>query len=302
MINPKIPYVDRAARRDISSTSSVSTAKHLPRLQSAEEAPRDKAATVALKYDPLCENTSEIRLLHVQPASSSDEAIICDLRVVSLHEPNQYVVTRGLSKPELILDHIILCNQKPLPVTRDVYSRLRSLRQLHWQWIWAHQICIDFSSIHECNQQAALKAAIYQQALHVFHQLPMYYNEPSSDPVLLDGLDSASREQRLEKIESRERAYRNLYKPLDPAKGEIRILLCLGLNYSDGAREPLFALSKVSLKALPISYHAISYTWGDSTPTETIWLGYMHHISFAADGTLNPERIVFTKLPSVGEA
>lgn len=68
----------------------------------------------------------------------------------------------------------------------------------------------------------------------------------------------------------------SLYKPLDPAREEIRLLV---LSPSKLSEDIIVGLRNVSLANLDIPYNAVSYTWGEDTSTEEIFA--TSHADFA---------------------
>ena len=60
----------------------------------------------------------------------------------------------------------------------------------------------------------------------------------------------------------------SLYKPLDPTKEEIRVLILLPSNFSD---DIIVGLRKTALADLGVAYNAVSYMWGDGQLEDEIF-------------------------------
>ncbi len=119
-------------------------------------------------FEPLCNNTNEIRLLHLEPADSRFELIQFSLHNVQFNQSTQYVVLGSEEGQRQLFDHMALCNNQELLVTAGFHSRLQDLRRLGWQRIWSEELCIDLGSSNENAQQQKLIPAIYRQAIQAF--------------------------------------------------------------------------------------------------------------------------------------
>ncbi|KAK3698895.1 hypothetical protein LTR37_016772 [Vermiconidia calcicola] len=120
-------------------------------------------------YQRLNTSKREIRLLKLLPAESNDDSPIqCQISVHRLDLDVKYDALSYCwgdpSNPP-----IIYLNDRRLPVTRNLYEALQSLRERHVVpgWLWVNAICINQASIPERNYQVPLMNDIYSKAEQV---------------------------------------------------------------------------------------------------------------------------------------
>jgi hypothetical protein len=115
----------------------------------------------------------EIRLLWLRPA----ELIECDLQVFPLKATPEYVVQVSDGE-NASTDHIIICKEKLIFVTKKIYFQLRTLCSDRWQVIWISDLCVDQSNLEECANQMKLKTAIFENSKRVFMLAPRFHYSP----------------------------------------------------------------------------------------------------------------------------
>jgi hypothetical protein len=136
------------------------------------------------KYQPLCQSTSDIRVLKLLPRNANGNLNIpvCKISHVSLHGNPKFVALSyvwGDPKNQRI---IILENQ-PVRVTRNLYDAMMGLRPLKEPiMIWIDSLCINQSDNQEKGWQVGLMGDIYRQAQTVIAWLGL--PDDSSDSVL----------------------------------------------------------------------------------------------------------------------
>lgn len=114
-------------------------------------------------YHPLASN--QTRIIHLLPADDAANLTV-ELRTLDLSKPEDYVAisyTWG-AQP---LDHTVICDGKPLQVTKSCHEVLHFMRSRGWQMIWIDQLCVDQNSLEERSKQVQLMSQIYRQAVLV---------------------------------------------------------------------------------------------------------------------------------------
>jgi hypothetical protein len=92
---------------------------------------------------PLNSSANDTRLLHIKPNDRLDAPIVCDLRVVSLQDPNLeefFALSYVWGPPRF--DDSVLCNGTRVPITATLYAALERLRCCEVELLWVDQICI----------------------------------------------------------------------------------------------------------------------------------------------------------------
>ena len=152
-----------------------------------------------MTYSPLDENKSQIRLLHLHPASAENEKIQCHLTVESLEDQglgfealsyaweqqNDFSASNeiSLAKDQLssnvefssdIAAHLstrqsfVDVEGQDFPMTGNLLGALQHLRfQDQERRLWVDALCIDQSAISERNSQVSHMRTIYQNARKV---------------------------------------------------------------------------------------------------------------------------------------
>ncbi|KAK3719210.1 hypothetical protein LTR37_004429 [Vermiconidia calcicola] len=120
-------------------------------------------------YQRLNTSRREIRLLKLLPAKPNDDTPIrCQISVHRLDSGVKYdALSYCWGDPSNA--PIINLNGRRLPVTRNLYEALQSLRELNVVsgWLWVDAICINQASIPERNCQVPLMNDIYSKAEQV---------------------------------------------------------------------------------------------------------------------------------------
>ncbi|KAJ4261591.1 hypothetical protein NW762_007022 [Fusarium torreyae] len=126
---------------------------------------KDSSARGSYEYTPF-EDKFSIRILTLEPGSGNDPLIghlsIENLDLGPQYEAISYCWGTGGRFSE------ILCDGKPLALTRSIEGALRRMRHATSQRrLWADQICINQDDITERSRQVSLMNAIYKGAQHV---------------------------------------------------------------------------------------------------------------------------------------
>ncbi|KAF4450721.1 hypothetical protein F53441_6164 [Fusarium austroafricanum] len=126
---------------------------------------RDLPAQRPYQYTPFQGNNS-IRILTLEPGTGDDPLVghlgFENLDLSPQYEAISYCWGKGGRSSE------ILCDEKPLSLTRSIEGALRRLRHPTSQRrLWADQVCINQDDIAERSQQVSLMNAIYKGAQHV---------------------------------------------------------------------------------------------------------------------------------------
>lgn len=116
---------------------------------------------------PINPSDQVIRVLDIEPASSSEDPIICSTRIISLESDENYQ-TLSYCWGEPVLDASVICNRVTLPVTSHLEAGLRRIRDLKLPnsgTIWVDAICINQEDDpDEKSAQVRLMAKIYRQS------------------------------------------------------------------------------------------------------------------------------------------
>ncbi|RGP64113.1 hypothetical protein FLONG3_9659 [Fusarium longipes] len=127
--------------------------------------PRGLSVSERYEYTPF-ENNYSVRILTLEPGIG-DEPLVGHLGFENLDLNPRYEAisycwgTEGRSSE-------IICDGKPLALTRSIEGALRRMRKATSQRrLWADQVCINQDDIAERSQQVSLMNAIYQGADHV---------------------------------------------------------------------------------------------------------------------------------------
>jgi hypothetical protein len=135
------------------------------------------------KYKPLCQSTSDIRLLKLLPNNGKfKNTPACHIFHTSLNSNSGYVALSyvwGDTKSS----RIILVEKYPMRVTRSLYDALMAIRPSKEPLvIWIDFLCINQSDKEEKSWQVALMGNIYRQAQKVIAWLGPA--DDSSDAVM----------------------------------------------------------------------------------------------------------------------
>ncbi|KAL6803366.1 heterokaryon incompatibility domain-containing protein [Trichoderma sp. SZMC 28013] len=108
-----------------------------------------------------------IRVLTLKPSQDPSEPIHISLSVVKLNDDPSFEALSycwGDATDKLL----VFCDGVPFPVTKNLESALRHLRQTEDERIlWVDAICINQDNIPERNQQVSIMKDIYRKARHV---------------------------------------------------------------------------------------------------------------------------------------
>ena len=124
-------------------------------------------------YPPLPTATS-FRLINVQRHQTANTTeVICNIRTVDLEDEPSYnclSYTWGDSKQQigqLRQDYQIICNERSMPVTQNLYLALETLSTVagqHASSLWVDAICINQDDLLERSQQVKMMGRIYHGA------------------------------------------------------------------------------------------------------------------------------------------
>ncbi|KAI9695330.1 MAG: hypothetical protein M1820_008682 [Bogoriella megaspora] len=152
-----------------------------------------------MTYSHLDENKSEIRVLHLHPASKESDKIQCHLTIESLNDeelefealsyawnqenenaakneisPAEGQLSSHLEFPFDAAAHLSECRllvdveELKVPLSSNLLAALRHLRfQDQERCLWVDALCIDQSAIPERNSQVSHMRMIYQKARKV---------------------------------------------------------------------------------------------------------------------------------------
>ncbi|KAK7429583.1 hypothetical protein QQZ08_003963 [Neonectria magnoliae] len=133
-------------------------------VRSPESTPGSEAPEI-YGYAPFNDSYS-VRILTLDPGSG-DEPLAGHLTVENLDWNPQYEAISYVWGTEGRYSEI-LCDGKPLPLTRSIQDALRRMRHPTLpRRLWADQICINQDDIAERSRQVSLMNAIYKGAEHV---------------------------------------------------------------------------------------------------------------------------------------
>ncbi|OCK74628.1 heterokaryon incompatibility, partial [Lepidopterella palustris CBS 459.81] len=107
------------------------------------------------------------RLLRVLPSTDSGSEIKCELfhSTIRRHKLSYVALSYAWGDPADTV--MIKVNSKPLLITRNLASALRTVRSLQIRTIWADAICIDQQNTLERNNQVGRMSEIYSCASYV---------------------------------------------------------------------------------------------------------------------------------------
>jgi hypothetical protein len=118
-------------------------------------------------YSPLNKARREIRILRIQPASSTTEPIQCSLIQLAFADAPEYFALSYFwgsqdEKFDIILEGF------PFQVERNLFEALRCLRrETETLVIWVDALCINQQDVGERNAQVQLMGDIYRGAVTV---------------------------------------------------------------------------------------------------------------------------------------
>ncbi|KAK4072005.1 hypothetical protein Trihar35433_4069 [Trichoderma harzianum] len=138
-----------------------------------------------------------IRLLTLTPSQDPSEPIHISLSVVKLSDEPSFEALSycwGDATDKLL----IFCDEVPFPVTKNLESALRHLRQTEGErTLWIDAICINQDNIPERNHQVSIMKDIYRKARHVV----VWLGSAEEDSDLVFPLCERMVEKRLDLLE-----------------------------------------------------------------------------------------------------
>ncbi|KAH7153104.1 heterokaryon incompatibility protein-domain-containing protein [Dactylonectria macrodidyma] len=135
------------------------------RVESETSQSQSQSDYSAFEYSPFEDNFS-VRILTLAPGTG-DDALVGSLSVENLDVNPRYEAISYVWGTEGRCAEII-CNGRPLPLTRSIEGALRRLRHATLpRRLWADQICINQDDIAERSRQVGLMNSIYKGAEHV---------------------------------------------------------------------------------------------------------------------------------------
>lgn len=115
-------------------------------------------------YEPLDRGRLEIRLIHVSPADSLSDDLICELQTVSLYDEPFYEAI-SYAWGDIQQQQTVVVNSSTHLVSQNLADALVHFRQADRPKIlWADQLCINQNDHIERSHQVRLMARIYRQA------------------------------------------------------------------------------------------------------------------------------------------
>lgn len=201
----------------------------------------EPAYTYTYTYPPL-PNDRSIRILTLEPCAKSSSPLIGSLTIENLdsflnsetdssYETISYVWgTGGRTKS-------LLCNDKPLPLTKSIYDALCRMRlATKPRRLWADQICINQDDVHERSSQVRLMNEVYKGAVRILVWLgPDEHGDSEGAKSMVDRLhgvfgdDDAHKEFRLAHSEQ---LYKQDHGPWVPFARLTRLPWVSFLHYS----------------------------------------------------------------------
>jgi hypothetical protein len=118
----------------------------------------------AFQYETL-QDPQDIRLVEIQPNSNNLSQLECKIMTKNLSNLNfsYQCLSYVWGTPDQ--NKSILCNNRTLKVTDNLFVALKNLRQNKATFpIWIDQLCINQEDIAERNKQVMLMATIYEKA------------------------------------------------------------------------------------------------------------------------------------------
>lgn len=116
------------------------------------------------EYSPL-QQPQEIRYLLLHPGSGDDK-IVCTLHHHVLQDEPQFNYEAiSYAWGTMVKDHLILCNGRPLYITKNLEEYLRQTRLADQErTLWVDSICIDQDNDIEKGHQVRLMGRVYSSA------------------------------------------------------------------------------------------------------------------------------------------
>jgi hypothetical protein len=116
---------------------------------------------MAHPYRPIRSELGEIRLVHILPAVDFNAPLECRLEYTDIEKAKPYnALSYAWGKPKFTQK--ILLDDQPFPVTRNLESALRYIRQNTSRKLWIDAICIDQKNKNEKSEQIPLIRDIYR--------------------------------------------------------------------------------------------------------------------------------------------
>jgi hypothetical protein len=118
----------------------------------------------AFQYEAL-QDPQDIRLVEIQPSSNNLTQIECKMITTSLSNSDLSYQCLSYVWGTPDQNRSILCNNRILNVTDNLFVALNNLRQNKATFrMWIDQLCINQEDIAERNKQVMLMAKIYEKA------------------------------------------------------------------------------------------------------------------------------------------
>ena len=118
------------------------------------------------EYTALGESKDAIRILRILPSAQFKDPLICSLTTASLDTNPQYIALSYTWGAPVRVTNLILHGHH-FPITANLSTALRRLREAKWQMVWVDAVCINQDDTEERSLQVLSMKRIYQQALHV---------------------------------------------------------------------------------------------------------------------------------------
>ncbi|KAH0544776.1 hypothetical protein FGG08_001143 [Glutinoglossum americanum] len=120
-----------------------------------------------MAYTPLDTDQNFIRLMHLSPAPSDDDAIRCRFTVVLLDDKPHYEALSYVWG-DINDSRSLEVEGRSVPITANLHSALRHLQlQDQERALWVDALCINQSDLRERTYQVSLMSYIYGQAFQV---------------------------------------------------------------------------------------------------------------------------------------
>jgi hypothetical protein len=184
-------------------------------------------------YQPLASDR-HIRVLLLEPATSSEDPIKCTLQEVWLDQPG------GPSPPYRALSYAwgaregtvpITCNGQRLLVTQNCHDALRHLRlPSSVEVFWVDAICIRQNSVIEKNHQVAIMGHVFKYAREVVVWLGNGYDDTKALFKYL------SLQAPLSRLATRERVHPTMSAVIDEESLHLHLV---GLSHSSSGKFPM---------------------------------------------------------------
>ena len=124
----------------------------------------DLDRVIASTYQPLPNDSSWIRLLHLQPATESEAPVQVNLTAVLLESAHPYEALSYCWGDAFITESVQVDDQS-LSVTTNLAVALRALRlPSNSRVLWIDALCINQSNVREKNSQVGIMKDIYASA------------------------------------------------------------------------------------------------------------------------------------------